>query len=134
MRDDDIEMVEHLMVFCKHTLDVWVRLYKWWGCGSFSNFSIDEVFNGDGSGVQSLEGKKLWQAIEWVCGYVIWNNRNQKFFRNKVSSGANLLSDIQVKSYEWITIRPKGKHIEWHEWLINPRFYIGSCPQRMDVV
>ncbi|XP_071740751.1 uncharacterized protein [Rutidosis leptorrhynchoides] len=127
MCNDDTESIEHVMIFCRHAIDAWDRVYKWWGLGSFSNWSLNEILNGDGCGAQSSIGKKLWQSIEWVCGYLIWKNRNKKVFRNRIWSGPNLLSEIQIKSYEWIARRAKNLNIEWHQWLINPRFYLDNA-------
>ncbi|XP_071718039.1 uncharacterized protein [Rutidosis leptorrhynchoides] len=31
--DDDLESVEHSLLFCKHAFEVWDRIYKWWNLG-----------------------------------------------------------------------------------------------------
>ncbi|XP_071688271.1 uncharacterized protein [Rutidosis leptorrhynchoides] len=41
--DDDLETVDHSLIFCKHVIDVWERVYKWWNMNSFHNFSINEI-------------------------------------------------------------------------------------------
>ncbi|XP_071728265.1 uncharacterized protein [Rutidosis leptorrhynchoides] len=48
--DDDIESIAHTMIFCKYALDAWDRVDKWWGFDNFSNWSINEILNGDGCG------------------------------------------------------------------------------------
>ncbi|XP_071700634.1 uncharacterized protein [Rutidosis leptorrhynchoides] len=42
--DDDLETVDHSLIFCKCAMDVWDRVFAWWGFGSMSNLSINEVF------------------------------------------------------------------------------------------
>ncbi|XP_071738834.1 uncharacterized protein [Rutidosis leptorrhynchoides] len=69
--DDDLETVDHSLIFCKCAMDVWDRVFDWWGFGSMANFSIDELFRGNGPTSASTLGKKIWQAVEWVCAYLI---------------------------------------------------------------
>ncbi|XP_071692209.1 uncharacterized protein [Rutidosis leptorrhynchoides] len=69
--DDDLESVEHSLILCKHAYDLWVRVYSWWGLGNVSNLSISEIFCGNNSAGMSTLGKKIWQAVEWVCTYLI---------------------------------------------------------------
>ncbi|XP_071688858.1 uncharacterized protein [Rutidosis leptorrhynchoides] len=83
------------------------------GLGTFTNLSINEIFMGNSSVQMSNEDRKLWQAVDWTCGYLIWNNRNLKLFKNKCWSSPVALSDIQVKSYEWVAKMCKTKKIDW---------------------
>ncbi|XP_071727356.1 uncharacterized protein [Rutidosis leptorrhynchoides] len=69
--DDDIETIEHAFISCKHARDIWDRVYKWWGAQHATNFSIEESFCGNNGAIKSGWGSKLWQAIEWITGYVI---------------------------------------------------------------
>ncbi|XP_071693083.1 uncharacterized protein [Rutidosis leptorrhynchoides] len=45
--DDDVETIDHSMFFCRHSLDIWEQVYKWWGLGMVSNLSINEAFRGE---------------------------------------------------------------------------------------
>ncbi|XP_071728525.1 uncharacterized protein [Rutidosis leptorrhynchoides] len=119
MCDEDVESTDHAVVICKHTFEVWERVYHWWNLGNFSSTSVNELFNGECNNVSGLNGNLLWQAFEWVCGYLLWKNRNQKIFHNISRPNSTLFNDIQVKSYEWIKKRGKKLNIEWHQWLIN---------------
>ncbi|XP_071728938.1 uncharacterized protein [Rutidosis leptorrhynchoides] len=76
--DDDLESVEHSIIFCKNALDIWDRVYKWWNMGSFSSFSIQEVLGDDPASNTSKFGKKVWLAVRWISAYLIWKNRNNK--------------------------------------------------------
>ncbi|XP_071719604.1 uncharacterized protein [Rutidosis leptorrhynchoides] len=31
--DDDVETIDHSLTFCRHAMDLWDRIYKWWGLG-----------------------------------------------------------------------------------------------------
>ncbi|XP_071727926.1 uncharacterized protein [Rutidosis leptorrhynchoides] len=45
--DDDVETIEHSLIFCRHAMDILERVYKWWGLGAVTNLSINEAFRGN---------------------------------------------------------------------------------------
>ncbi|XP_071695218.1 uncharacterized protein [Rutidosis leptorrhynchoides] len=57
--DEDIETVDHSIIFCPHALEVWNRVFGWWGFGDFTNFSINEVISGFASGHTPPLGRKI---------------------------------------------------------------------------
>ncbi|XP_071718540.1 uncharacterized protein [Rutidosis leptorrhynchoides] len=122
--DDDIESIEHTLVFCKHAFDLWSKVYSWWGLGHVSNLSMSEILRGNTLASSSGLGKKIWQAVEWVCAYLIWKNRNNKVFREKCWNISVAFNEVQLKSFEWISLRLKKKKIEWLSWLNDPSVYL----------
>ena len=66
----------------------------------------------------------LPQAVIWTSRYFIWKMRNERVFKNKVSSLNKIVQDIQLKSFEWITRRAgKISDMNWQHWLFDP----GKC-------
>ncbi|XP_071700716.1 uncharacterized protein [Rutidosis leptorrhynchoides] len=120
--DDDIETVEHLMLKCSFAKDLWDRVFRWWNLTNHSYSSLEECFKGKRDPT-SNRSSKVWQAIEWVCGYIIWQNRNNAIFQKKNGNGPMTLNEIQVKSFEWLSKRSKIPNFAWHQWLLNPSFY-----------
>ncbi|XP_071724716.1 uncharacterized protein [Rutidosis leptorrhynchoides] len=113
--DDDLETVDHVLIFCKHAQEVWTRVYNWWNRGSFSHFSINELLRGD---------INIWQAVTWSTSYFIWRNRNNKVFHDKSWNAPVALNEIQVCSFDWISRRIKGSTIDWNVWITNPVSYL----------
>ncbi|XP_071699108.1 uncharacterized protein [Rutidosis leptorrhynchoides] len=118
--DDDVETVEHALIFCRHAMDIWVGVFKWWGLGAVSNLSISEIFRGKCNRSLSPQWSSIWQSIEWTCGYLIWKNRNQKVFSNSSWSGPSGLMEIQLKSFEWVSNRIKNRILDWLGWISDP--------------
>ncbi|XP_071690170.1 uncharacterized protein [Rutidosis leptorrhynchoides] len=112
--DGCVETVDHALLPCNVSLDIWDIFYKWWGIHGSTNLSINEAFRGVFSHQMSSLGDKIWQAVEWTCGYLIWKNQNQKVFSNKGWNPPVTLNEIQVKSFEWIAKRCKSIKIDWH--------------------
>ncbi|XP_071708947.1 uncharacterized protein [Rutidosis leptorrhynchoides] len=122
--DNDVETIKHSLIFCNLAYDTWSRVYKWWGLGNYTNLSINETFCGI-TNVRTLDmGFKIWQAVEWTCGYVLWKNRNNKVFKNKHLCSASVLNEIQVVCFDWISRRVKGVNLDWHRWLISPHDFL----------
>ncbi|XP_071740147.1 uncharacterized protein [Rutidosis leptorrhynchoides] len=124
--DEEIESVDHCLIFCSFAMEVWNRVNRWWKLGSFVNLSSSEILHGKAntSIILSSFGKKIWQAVEWVRAYYIWKNRNNVIFHNKSWSVPVALSEIQLKSYEWISKRSNGRNFEWLTWLSDPSVYL----------
>ncbi|XP_071714376.1 uncharacterized protein [Rutidosis leptorrhynchoides] len=109
--DGDIETVDHSIVVCKHALDIWCKVFSWWGRGGVPYVNIEDLALDTGQAT-SFVGKIIWQAVIWSCSYLIWKNRNQKVFSNKCWNAPTALNEIQVKTFEWIVKRCKAKAID----------------------
>ncbi|XP_071718215.1 uncharacterized protein [Rutidosis leptorrhynchoides] len=121
--DDGLESVDHSLVSCKFASEVWARIYNWWNMGPCTFSSVD-ILEGNLSQASSSLGKKIWQGVVWVCAYYLWKNRNMKVFRNEEWCVPVLVNEIQVKAFEWISCRLKGKNIDWSTWLVNPHVFL----------
>ncbi|XP_071739199.1 uncharacterized protein [Rutidosis leptorrhynchoides] len=131
--DDTLESVEHTLFSCVHAKVVWEKVYNWWG-NLTSLGGFDDAFDGKFNTQASILGAKIWQAVQWTTGYLIWKNRNQKVFKNSSWSPPMALNEIQVKSYDWVAKRCKSKKIEWHDWLNNPISVILNRNQRHEIL
>ncbi|XP_071686920.1 uncharacterized protein [Rutidosis leptorrhynchoides] len=103
-------------------MEVWVRIFNWWGLGNVSTLSIYDIFKSYSPLDSSNNSIILWHVVKWASSYLIWKYRNHKVFRNKVASSPNVLNEIQSTSYEWITRRSKKYKFDWNQWFTNPSF------------
>ncbi|XP_071703987.1 uncharacterized protein [Rutidosis leptorrhynchoides] len=122
--NNDIETVDHSLLSCKNAYEIWVKVLKWLGFNNTPHPSLEELFSGKTSIQTSDLCAKIWQAVIWVCGYLIWKNRNQTVFKKVCWNPPVAVNEIQVKSFELIGRRCKDKKIEWHVWLHNPQSLI----------
>ncbi|XP_071719407.1 uncharacterized protein [Rutidosis leptorrhynchoides] len=113
-----------LSFFCKKAHDLWSRVFAWWGIGNFSNLSMNELLRGNCPVSSSSLGRKIWQAVEWTCAYYIWRHRNKTVFRGETGNIPVVFNEIQVKSFDWISLRLKKKKLDWLTWLNDPSVYL----------
>ncbi|XP_071695612.1 uncharacterized protein [Rutidosis leptorrhynchoides] len=122
--DNDIETVGHSLLLCKKVEEIWVKIFAWWGVSSSLWHSLSEMLQ-TGAIQQNLDsGALIWQAVIWISCYLIWKNRNQVVFNNKGWCTPNALNEIQIKSFEWVAKRIKGRTLDWHNWFHNPACFV----------
>ncbi|XP_071738647.1 uncharacterized protein [Rutidosis leptorrhynchoides] len=125
--DNDAESVEHMILSCPKVMDVWVRIFRWYNLGNVNTLysGLNDMFKGKVVPSDPNSPSKIWQAIEWVTGYLIWRYRNLKVFENKDWNAPTMVIEIQAKSFLWISSRTKKVKIEWNQWLLNPSVFDG---------
>ena len=99
-----VESCNHSLVLCNFAMSVWERVFSWWNIGSVNVFSIEELFSSWGNVVIPNSVSRLWQVVIWTSGYYLWKTRNEEVFKRKLSSINKIVQDIQLKSYEWVTV------------------------------
>ncbi|XP_071700379.1 uncharacterized protein [Rutidosis leptorrhynchoides] len=119
MCGDDVETFDHIIYNCNHAKEIWDGVYRWWGKNRPPDISYDNLFKGSGFEGLTSKSKDIWQAVEWVTGYLIWKNRNQKVFHNNSWASSKIINEIQVKVYGWINNRSHAKVLDWQQWLLN---------------
>ncbi|XP_071713330.1 uncharacterized protein [Rutidosis leptorrhynchoides] len=123
--DNDIESVDHSLVYCNRSLEIWSKILEWWGFNGSNITSLGDIFDVTSGNSMSTLGAKVWQAVRWSSAYLIWKNRNQKVFKNESWNTPVAICEIQVASYDWIAKRCKSKtSIDWHNWLHNPKSFL----------
>ncbi|XP_071692603.1 uncharacterized protein [Rutidosis leptorrhynchoides] len=132
--DHHIETIEHALINCPNVSSIWTQLLDWWNQNNTTISNINDAIISDQGYSHNSAGSSLWQATKWIACYTIWKHRNLKVFSNKIWNPAMLISEIQSQSFSWISNRSRKKNpIEWHQWLLNPSYYVASPPNRMGI-
>ncbi|XP_071738910.1 uncharacterized protein [Rutidosis leptorrhynchoides] len=111
--NEDLESIEHVLLKCSYAVDVWKRLFKWWGLTFPNGASLCDLLQDGNRFPNSSIQSKIWQASVWVCANKIWQNRNYKIFRKSSWMASLLIQEVQVKSFEWIANRLKKMTLSW---------------------
>ncbi|XP_071713216.1 uncharacterized protein [Rutidosis leptorrhynchoides] len=68
--DDDQETVENSIILCKTAKEFWMKVFDWWNIAPHPTLNLNASFLGNGHLFDSSFGRNLWQATEWVTGYL----------------------------------------------------------------
>ena len=120
--EEAVETIDHSMVRCKFLSMVWSSICAWWNIGSFVGSSVDDVLNLTGIGSTKL--RLYWQAVIWTSLYLIWKARNNKVFQAKQMSVANLVFEIQLTSFFWVSHRCSSFEHSWVDWCKGPALLV----------
>ncbi|XP_071704055.1 uncharacterized protein [Rutidosis leptorrhynchoides] len=132
--DQHIETVDHALINCQKVASIWMQLLGWWNQNSYTISNINEAIISDQGFSHNSTGQSLWQATKWITCYILWKHRNLKVFSGKIWNPAMIISEIQTQSFSWISNRSRKKtSIAWHQWLLNPSFYVAPPPNRSGV-
>ncbi|XP_071687519.1 uncharacterized protein [Rutidosis leptorrhynchoides] len=98
---DELESVEHSLLSCKLAKIIWDKVYSWWDKQNVLHQTFEDIYNNND--MNSEVGAKVWQAVKWVCTYLIWRNRNQKVFKLSSWTPPNALR-LALYACELITV------------------------------
>ncbi|XP_071740498.1 uncharacterized protein [Rutidosis leptorrhynchoides] len=132
--DHQIETIDHALINCPNVSSIWAQLLDWWNQNNTTISDINGAIISDQGFSHNSVGSFLWQATKLIACYIIWKHRNLKVFSNKIWNPVMIISEIQSQSFSWISTRSRKKNpIEWHQWLLNPSFYVAPPPNRMGI-
>ena len=97
------ETSDHLLFRCDHFDMVWHRIYQWLGISFIVPASIRDHLHQFGhlAGLpRSIHSflTIIWMAIVWV----IWKERNNMIFNQKIDTLDHLVDNVKFMSYSWL--------------------------------
>ncbi|XP_071689274.1 uncharacterized protein [Rutidosis leptorrhynchoides] len=130
----EVETTEHILCSCPNSALLWKLVLDWWAQDVSLISNLNEAIINNQPFAHNIPGSSIYQATKWITCYIIWKHRNLKVFSKKTWSPASILSEIQTQSFSWISKRSyKKKTIEWHQWLINPSFFVVDTTHRVGI-
>ncbi|XP_071740474.1 uncharacterized protein [Rutidosis leptorrhynchoides] len=110
---DTPESIDHALLSCKLSNEVWTGIHKWWKINMPAGFDLKMALASTNYSSLPTRSWKTWQAIMWTTSYMLWKNSNQKVFNDDSWCSAKIISEIQVKTFEWIGNRSRKLHKDW---------------------
>ncbi|XP_057418710.1 uncharacterized protein LOC130712911 [Lotus japonicus] len=109
------ETCSHLLFSCRYALQVWYECYAWLGISTAQipllEVHILQFASTGGSKGQKLGEIAIWLAIIWS----MWGLRNRVIFKGGEVDTAQMLEQIQLKSWQWLTARLVDFSYSWFE-------------------
>lgn len=116
------EYADHLFFQCEKFAAVWYGILKWWGIfGSFQGDCKSHFFQFSGLIGGSAKQIGLWNMVWLATIWVIWSTRNACIFKGKEVQVGELLEQVKLKSWLWITAKDNKFKYPLASWYSNPR-------------
>lgn len=59
--------------------------------------------------------------LSWLsCAWVIWREKNARFFQHQEDSLQNLIDKIKLQCYWWLKVNHTNFAFDYHMWWLNP--------------
>ncbi|KAL4565209.1 hypothetical protein LXL04_029295 [Taraxacum kok-saghyz] len=110
------ENVDHVFFRCDYSLSVWNWLCKWSRLMDTTPINFDTFGVSVNSWIGDGKRKKLLLSLGYAVMWLIWKERNERFFGNKINNPMKLADDIQLYSFNWIKNRGNFKDLVWTDW------------------
>lgn len=125
---DEVEMAQHLFISCSIFSELWPLVCRWIGVYGVDPLDphqhfIQFIYLSGGS----TKRRTFMQLVWLFCVYVIWSERNNKLFQNKVSNMHQLVDKIKIHSYWWMKVANVVYVLGVHNWLACPLDCLGTC-------
>lgn len=128
-----MESAGHLFFMCEFFSKVWNECLKWWGykgsiavclceCKHFIQFA--------GMIQDNSVQVSLWEVVWFAVIWVIWSSRNSLIFKGKKVELGEMVEQVKLKSWLWITWKSSEFGYPVSNWFSNPRGCLGlgdSC-------
>ncbi|XP_071695223.1 uncharacterized protein [Rutidosis leptorrhynchoides] len=110
----EVESIDHLLLHCPWSHNVWSALFAWWNVvwvmpSSIIDFFI-ECFHGLG-----VNAKKTWRLIGPVSFWLIWLARNDFLFNGSYQSWRCVVEHVKIKVFQWLVNAGK---VESHQMYV----------------
>jgi len=116
----EVETIEHALFKCDKVKTLWSGVGRWWNLNVESCNSLDELTNVDAQSGRNKKGARRWVAVIRCIMYFIWMDRNKVVFVQSGSSVEDILLNLQLKTFEWVTRRDKEIAVDWNSWMMDP--------------
>jgi hypothetical protein len=112
------ETIDHLIIHCPVFGNLWQLVKSWIGVYSVDPQQVTDHFYQFAHSSGGYAPRRSLLHLIWLCCiWVLWNERNQRLFANKVNSTMQLLEKVKMSSLRWLKAKnvcfPFGYHMSW---------------------
>ena len=97
------ETTTHLFLHCATFGSLWQLVWYWLGVTSVDPHSLRDHFIQFTYYLGGLKARRSFLQLRWlVCVWLIWNERNNRFFNKSHTSIREMMDKVKFHSYWWL--------------------------------
>ena len=118
--------MDDLLFYCAHFGLGWHRIYQWLGISFVAPTSVGDHLHqfchlaGFPRAIHSFL-TIIWMTIVWV----IWKERNNMIFNQKINTLDHLLDNVKFISFSWLKTYKPTYAFSYHDWWRHPLLCMG---------
>ena len=121
-----VEDVNHLFLSCLYFGALWPLVRAWIGVVGVESQVISYHFLQFINYACGLKSQRSFFHLIWhLCVWVLWNERNDRVFRNKQSSLPHMLDKVKSYSLWWLKASSVVFSFGTHSWWSNQLLCLG---------
>jgi len=116
-----VEDVNHLFLSCPIFGALWPLVRAWLGVEGVDPHHISDQFLQFIHYAGDLKSRRYFFHLIWLqCIWVLWNDRNDRNFRDRQSSLPQMLDKVKSSSLWWLKASNVIFSFGTHNWWSNP--------------
>ena len=121
-----VEDLNHLFLSCPYFGALWPMVRAWFGVVGVETQFISDHFLQFINYAGGLRARRSFFHLIWLlCVWILWNERNDRVFRNKQSSTSQMLDKVKSYSLWWLKACNVVFSFDTHNWWSNPLICLG---------
>ena len=121
-----IETAQHIFLSCSTFASLWGLVRSWIGFSAVDAHAHPDHFVQFTFSAGGLRARRSFLQLIWLaCTWIVWNERNQRLFRNAENSVHHLLGKVKMFSFRWLRTTNATLGINLHCWWSNPLLCLG---------
>ena len=115
-----VESSNHLFTACSFADELWFRVASWCRIPPIYAFEVTDLVDlADYQGTTSI-GKYILRGILITSIWALWNERNNRIFKDTKRRAIEVVEHIKSMSFFWIRNRSRFKNLYWIAWCNSP--------------
>ncbi|XP_028087859.1 uncharacterized protein LOC114288538 [Camellia sinensis] len=116
---NEIETVEHILLYCHFVWLLWSNIVRWWGMQWVLPGSVNGLLNWwDGCRMKKLE-KKIWKVLPLAILWSTWKHRNDCIFNGSQPNLEDLCEIVNVRVAMWLKASPTQVELSINDLVFN---------------
>ena len=103
-----LEDAQYVFLLCPHFASLWPMVQAWVEFDDVDTQALHDHFHQFIYYTSGLKARRNFRHLIWLlCSWILWNERNNRLFKNQECTSYQLLEKVKYYSLWWL----KAKHV-----------------------